>query len=272
MPKSERLDQAMVLRTLVTSRSAAQALIISGEVLVNGQQVDKPSYSVKPEDTVALKHARKYVSRGGLKLEKALDVFALDISGQTCLDVGASTGGFTDCMLQHGARKVYAVDVGYGQLDYTLRNDARVVCMERYNARNLQPQDFEDVTFASVDVSFISLKLIVSPLFACLQDGANTIFLVKPQFEAGRAQVGKNGVVRDLAVRAEVCVHIMDGITEMGYAVKGLSYSPITGPKGNVEFLLWAQKANATGIARESFAALAKSVVHEAENALIFGV
>lgn len=235
-----RLDVRMTELGLAASREKARAMIMAGEVLVDGRPASKPGSDVSPDAEITVKaDPVPFVSRGGLKLQKAVDVFGLDLTDAAAADIGASTGGFTDCMLQHGARRVYAVDVGYGQLDWSLRNDPRVVIMERTNARNLQPDWFESLLdFASIDVSFISLRLILPPLFACLGPGARVVALIKPQFEAGRGQVGKHGVVRDAAVHAAVCREIVAFSKELGFAVEGLSFSPIKGPKGNIEFLL----------------------------------
>ena len=240
--EKQRLDAALTVRGLAQSRSAAQAMILAGDVLLNGQLCTKASQLVRDTDEVVLKEKLRYVSRGGLKLEKAFSVFPFSVEGKICLDVGASTGGFTDCLLQNGAQKVYAVDVGHGQLDYRLRQDARVVCMERYNARNLQVADIEPVQFACADVSFISLQLILPPMFACLLAQGEAVVLIKPQFEAGREQIGKGGVVRDASVRAQVCQKIMQFAHTVGFDVLGLDVSPITGPKGNVEYLLYLGK------------------------------
>lgn len=229
----------MVETGLAKSRTSAQAMILAHEVLVNGQIAQKASMLTGMDDFLAIKQKPKYVGRGGQKLEKALSAFSIDVDGRVCLDVGASTGGFTDCLLQHGARRVYALDVGYGQLDYRLRQDPNVVVLERYNARNLRVEDIEPVSFACADVSFISLKLILSPLCACMVDGSHAVVLVKPQFEAGRDKVQKGGIVRDRAVRSEVCLDIMRYAQQVGYSVCGIEPSPITGAKGNVEFLLW---------------------------------
>lgn len=194
------------------------------------------------EDILSLKEKLKYVSRGGLKLEKALRVFPIDVQGAVCVDVGASTGGFTDCLLQNGAKHVYAVDVGHGQMAYSLRNDERVTCMEKYNARYMQVEDIEAVDFACTDVSFISLELILPPIYRCMKDGAQAVALIKPQFEAGREQIGKGGVVRDAKIHEQVCCKILSFAQNLGFSVKGLEESPIMGPKGNREFLLYLQK------------------------------
>ncbi|MBQ7278028.1 MAG: TlyA family RNA methyltransferase [Clostridia bacterium] len=240
----QRLDVYMAEAGLAPSREKARAMIMAGEVFVNGQKADKAGQEVRPEDQVSLhEDPVPFVSRGGLKLDKALKVFPLTLQGKTCLDVGASTGGFTDCMLQNGARHVCALDVGYGQLDWKLRNDPRVTVMERMNARYMEPAWFPGpFDFASIDVSFISLQLILPPLRECLRPKGQVVALIKPQFEAGRGQVGKNGVVRDREVHTDVCIKIMSFAQTAGYKVLDLSYSPITGPKGNIEFLLFLEK------------------------------
>ena len=237
--KKTRLDVLLVERGLQESRQRAQAAIMSGSVFVNGQRVDKPGTAVAGDAAIEVRGgALPYVSRGGLKLEKAMAAFPIDLRGAVCADIGASTGGFTDCMLQNGAEKVYAVDVGYGQLAWKLRSDPRVVCLERTNARYLTHEQVPDeLDFASVDVSFISLKLILPPLHGLLRDGGRAACLVKPQFEAGREKVGKKGVVRDPAVHLEVLEHFLDHAREAGFSVLGLTYSPIRGPEGNIEYL-----------------------------------
>ena len=231
----------MVEAGLAPSREKARAMIMAGEVFVNGRKAEKAGEEVRPEDVVTLQDDPiPFVSRGGLKLDKALKVFPLSLQDKVCLDVGASTGGFTDCMLQNGAKLVYALDVGYGQLAWQLRNDPRVTVMERRNARYMEPTWFNGpFDFASIDVSFISLKLILPPLKACLKPDGQVVALIKPQFEAGRGQVGKNGVVREAAIHRDVCINIIRFAQEIGYAVEDLSFSPITGPKGNIEFLLF---------------------------------
>ena len=245
MKHKERLDVVLVERGLCDSRSKAQALIMSGEVYVNGQKSDKAGTPVEDEAVVELRgNPCPYVSRGGLKLEKAMQTFPLTLTGKICADIGASTGGFTDCMLQNGAKKVYAVDVGYGQLDWKLRNDARVVCMERTNARYLTHEEIpEELDFASVDVSFISLKLIFPALYGLLREGGEIACLIKPQFEAGREKVGKKGVVRDPAVHLEVLEHFLIHAKENHFTVLGITYSPIRGPEGNIEYLGFLRKS-----------------------------
>ncbi|MBU5627194.1 TlyA family RNA methyltransferase [Oscillibacter sp. MSJ-2] len=244
MSAKTRLDVLLVELGLQESRQKAQATIMSGLVFVNQQRVDKPGTAV-PRDAKIEIHgsALKYVSRGGLKLEKAMAAFPISLSGAVCGDIGASTGGFTDCMLQNGAKKVYAVDVGYGQLAWSLRSDPRVVCLERTNARYLTHDEVPDeLDFASVDVSFISLKLILPPLWGLLREGGQAVSLVKPQFEAGREKVGKKGVVRDPAVHLEVLEQFLIHAKDSNFTVLGLTYSPIRGPEGNIEYLGYLQK------------------------------
>ena len=246
MSNKTRLDVLLVERGLQESRQKAQATIMSGLVFVKGQRVDKPGTAVPNDAEIEVRgNALKYVSRGGLKLEKAMASFPIDLRDAVCGDIGASTGGFTDCMLQNGARKVYAVDVGYGQLAWSLRSDERVVCMERTNARYLTHEQIpEELDFASVDVSFISLKLILPPLCGLLRQGGHVACLVKPQFEAGKEKVGKKGVVRDPAVHLEVLEHFLEHAKESGFTVLGLTYSPIRGPEGNIEYLGYLEKGD----------------------------
>ncbi len=235
----KRLDVLLTARGLAESRQKAQALIMAGEVFVKGQRVDKAGSAI-PEDAEIEVRGKKlpYVSRGGLKLEKALNTFPLSVEGMTCMDTGASTGGFTDCMLQRGAAKVYAVDVGYGQLDYRLREDSRVVCMERTNARYLTHEQVpEELDFATVDGSFISLRLILPMLRGLLKENGQVVCLVKPQFEAGKEKVGKKGVVRNPDVHLEVLEQFLTHAEEADFSVRGLTFSPIRGPEGNIEYL-----------------------------------
>ena len=244
--KKKRLDVLLVERGLQESRQRAQAAIMSGEVFVAGQRVDKPGTAVAEDAEIEVRGGLAYVSRGGLKLEKAMAAFPIDLSGAVCADIGASTGGFTDCMLQNGAEKVYAVDVGYGQLAWKLRSDPRVVCLERTNARYLTREQIPDVLdFASIDVSFISLKLIFPALYELLRQGGHIACLIKPQFEAGREKVGKKGVVRDPAVHLEVLEHFLDHAREKHFTVLGITYSPIRGPEGNIEYLGYLEKSEA---------------------------
>lgn len=245
MSNKTRLDVLLTERGLLDSRQKAQATIMSGIVFVNGQRVDKVGTAVSNDALIEIRGTTlPYVSRGGLKLEKAMQTFPLTLTGKICADIGASTGGFTDCMLQNGAKKVYAVDVGYGQLDWKLRNDVRVVCMERTNARYLTHEEIpEELDFASVDVSFISLKLIFPALYGLLREGGEIVCLIKPQFEAGREKVGKKGVVRDPAVHLEVLEHFLIHAKENHFTVLGITYSPIRGPEGNIEYLGFLRKS-----------------------------
>ncbi len=240
----ERLDILLVQRGLALSREKAKAMIMAGSVLVNGQREDKAGTMFADTADITIKgNTLKYVSRGGLKLEKAMSHFDITLEGKTCMDVGASTGGFTDCMLQNGAVKVFSVDVGYGQLDWKLRQDSRVVCMEKTNIRYVVPEDIgEAVDFASIDVSFISLSKVLPAVRELLMDEGEIVCLIKPQFEAGREKVGKKGVVRDPAVHEEVIEAVIACAKELGFAVKELEYSPIKGPEGNIEYLLHLKK------------------------------
>ena len=241
--KKERLDVLMVQRNLAESREKAKALIMSGIVYVNGQKEDKAGTSF--EETVQIEvrgSTLKYVSRGGLKLEKAMSHFGVELAGKVCMDVGASTGGFTDCMLQNGAVKVYAVDVGHGQLAWKLRNDDRVICMEKTNIRYVTPEDIGDrIEFSSIDVSFISLTKVLGPVKQLLTDNGQVVCLIKPQFEAGREKVGKKGVVREKSVHLEVIEMVSDYARSIGFGILGLEFSPIKGPEGNIEYLLYLQ-------------------------------
>lgn len=244
--QKQRLDVLLVERGYAASRERAKAIIMAGSVFVNGQREDKAgaAFDLEKIKTLEVKGDKlPYVSRGGLKLEKALQVFPITISGKVCMDIGASTGGFTDCMLQNGAKKVYAVDVGQGQLDWKLRSNERVLCMERTNFRYLTQGDVpEKPDFASCDVSFISLTKILLPARNVLQDTGEMVCLIKPQFEAGREKVGKKGVVRDRGVHLEVIAKVMDFAADIGFWIEGLSFSPIKGPEGNIEYLLYLRK------------------------------
>lgn len=267
-----RLDVRLVELGLAPSREKARALIMAGEVLVNGQTAHKAGEEVSSEANIEVKgDPVPFVSRGGLKLQKAVTVFPIDLTGKDCLDIGASTGGFTDCMLQHGAHHVWALDVGYGQLDWRLRNDERVTVMERTNARYMEPNWFPaPFAFASIDVSFISLKLILPPLLNCLGEGGQVAALIKPQFEAGKGEVGKNGVVRDKALHARICAMVMQFSQDLGFWVRDLSFSPITGPKGNIEFLLFLEKNESREVhSGEEFMTLAQDIVEQAHVACI---
>lgn len=235
----QRLDVVLTQLGLVESRQKAQALIMAGQVYVDGQKVSKAGSPVDENAKVEVRgETMRYVSRGGLKLEKAMSAFPIELTGRICADIGASTGGFTDCMLQNGAQKVYAVDVGYGQLAWSLRSDPRVVCLERTNARYLTTEQIpEPLSFASIDVSFISLKLILPPLRALMPDDGEVACLIKPQFEAGKEFVGKKGVVRDPKVHLAVLEQFLQHADDADFCVKGITFSPIRGPEGNIEYL-----------------------------------
>ncbi|MEE1078971.1 MAG: TlyA family RNA methyltransferase [Agathobacter sp.] len=242
----ERLDVLLVNRGLAPSREKAKTMIMAGNVFVNNNREDKAG-STFPDDCQIEIHGQtlKYVSRGGLKLEKAMTHFGITLDDKICMDIGASTGGFTDCMLQNGAKKVYAVDVGYGQFAWKLRQDERVVCMEKTNIRYVTPEQIGDaLDFASVDVSFISLTKVLPPARELLKENGQMVCLIKPQFEAGREKVGKKGVVRDKAVHEEVVDRIVNFALENGFSVHNLEYSPIKGPEGNIEYLVYIEKSN----------------------------
>lgn len=240
----KRLDVALTEQGLAESRQKAQALIMAGEVYVSGQKQLKAGAPVEEGDTLEVrsKNTLRYVSRGGLKLEKAMALWPIDLAGKVCADIGASTGGFTDCMLQNGAKLVYAVDVGYNQLDWRLRTHPQVVCLERTNARYLTSEQIpEQLDFFSVDVSFISLNLILPALRPLLREDGQAVCLIKPQFEAGKDKVGKKGVVRDPAVHLEVLEHFLDHAARADFSVKDITFSPIKGPEGNIEYLGYLQ-------------------------------
>ena len=270
----ERLDVLLVKRNLAESREKAKALIMSGIVYVNGQKEDKAGTTFEETAPIEVRGSTlKYVSRGGLKLEKAMDRFGVRLDGKICMDVGASTGGFTDCMLQNGAVKVYSVDVGHGQRAWKLRNDERVVCMEKTNIRYVAPEDIADpIGFASIDVSFISLTKVLGPVKALLEDNGQIVCLIKPQFEAGREKVGKKGVVREPAVHLEVIDMVIDYALSIGFEALNLEFSPIKGPEGNIEYLLYLQKhpedQEAEYAVRREAAADPKAVVAEAHQTL----
>ena len=270
----ERLDVLLVKRNLAESREKAKALIMSGIVYVNGQKEDKAGTTFEETAPIEVRGSTlKYVSRGGLKLEKAMDRFGVRLDGKICMDVGASTGGFTDCMLQNGAVKVYSVDVGHGQLAWKLRNDERVVCMEKTNIRYVTPEDIADpIGFASIDVSFISLTKVLGPVKALLEDNGQIVCLIKPQFEAGGEKVGKKGVVREPAVHLEVIDMVIDYALSIGFEALNLEFSPIKGPEGNIEYLLYLQKhpedQEAEYAVRREAAADPKAVVAEAHQTL----
>lgn len=240
----ERLDVLLVQRGLAPSREKAKAIIMSGIVFVDNQREDKAGSFFDEKVNIEVRgKTLKYVSRGGLKLEKAMEEFGVELDNKVCMDVGASTGGFTDCMLQNGATKVYSVDVGHGQLAWKLVQDERVVCMDKTNIRYVTPEDIDDVLdFASIDVSFISLTKVLLPVKNLLRDNGQVVCLIKPQFEAGREKVGKKGVVRDKKVHIEVIENVIDFAKEIGFAILNLDFSPVKGPEGNIEYLLYLEK------------------------------
>ncbi len=242
----QRLDLLLVERALFPSREKARAAIMAGEVFVDGEREDKAGSMFREEAVIEIKGSTlPYVSRGGLKLEKAMQVFPVELKGRVCMDVGASTGGFTDCMLQNGAEKVYSVDVGYGQLDWKLRNDPRVICMEKTNIRYLKPEQIADkVSFVSIDVSFISLSKVLPAVRELMTDEGELVCLIKPQFEAGREKVGKKGVVRDPEVHEEVIRAVLGYASSVLLTPCGLSFSPVKGPEGNIEYLLYLRKTD----------------------------
>lgn len=261
-----RLDVALVEQGFAESREKAKRLIMSGIVYVNNQKSDKAGNTVKEDDVIEVRgQTLKYVSRGGLKLEKAMEVFPIKLDGFVCADIGASTGGFTDCMLQNGAGKVYAIDVGYGQLAYKLRTDRRVVNLERTNFRYVTKADIpEELDFASVDVSFISLSLILPVMRTLLKNRGCAVCLIKPQFEAGKENVGKKGVVRDKSVHIAVIEKIMGIIKENNFSLLGLDFSPVKGPEGNIEYLCYIRKDEDS----EETAFSAEDVVNKSYEAL----
>lgn len=271
----ERLDVLLVRQGLAESREKAKAIIMSGCVYVNNQKEDKAG-SMFDETKVQLEvrgNTLRYVSRGGLKLEKAMNHFDISLENKICMDIGASTGGFTDCMLQNGAIKVYSVDVGHGQLAWKLRNDERVVCMEKTNFRYMVRDDIQDdLDFASVDVSFISLTKILGPAYQLLKPKAHMVCLIKPQFEAGKEKVGKKGVVREPAVHKEVIESVMDFAVSIGFEIKNLEFSPIRGPEGNIEYLLHIYKTEEFVTeeitAHEKYAQLIRETVENAHETL----
>ena len=265
----ERLDVLLVNRNLAASREKAKAIIMSGIVYVDGQKEDKAGSMFEDSAAIEVRGTTlKYVSRGGLKLEKAMTHFGVELAGKVCMDVGSSTGGFTDCMLQNGAVKVYAVDVGHGQLDWKLRNDERVVCMEKTNIRYVTPADIADpIQFASIDVSFISLTKVLGPVKQLLTDDGQIVCLIKPQFEAGREKVGKKGVVREKSTHLEVIGMVIQFAISQGFEVLNLEFSPIKGPEGNIEYLLYLQK-HTDGQLYPEYQADLKSIVEEAHKNL----
>ena len=285
--KKERLDVLLVKRGLAESREKAKAIIMTGNVFVEEQREDKAGSTFAEDAQIRIKGTpMKYVSRGGYKLDKAMELWHVPLQDKLCMDVGSSTGGFTDCMLQNGAVKVYAIDVGTNQLAWKLRQDERVVSMEKTNIRYVTPEDIADpIDFSSIDVAFISLTKVLIPVWNLLKNGGRVVCLVKPQFEAGREKVGKKGVVRDKKVHEEVVCHIMTYALSMGFEILGLSYSPIKGPEGNIEYLLYIEKPQdaqaLTEIAEEAdqkaeeqfeqqYLALAKETVEAAHEAFLY--
>lgn len=243
MAEKERLDILIAQRGLAESRERAKAYIMAGVVYVNGQKEDKAGLKVDVTASIEVREKMRYVSRGGFKLEKAMAQFPIELEGKTCMDVGASTGGFTDCMLQNGAIKVYSIDVGYGQLAWKLREDERVVCMEKTNMRYVTHEQIpEEIDFSSIDVSFISLTKILLPVYNLIKEGGEVVALIKPQFEAGREQVEKHGVVRDPKVHKQVIHLVWEYAQQIGFSVCGLDFSPIKGPEGNIEYLIYLKK------------------------------
>ena len=242
----ERLDVLVVKRNLAQSREKAKALIMAGNIFVDNRREDKVGTTFEESVAIELRgNTLPYVSRGGLKLEKAMKAFGVDVQGKVCSDVGSSTGGFTDCMLQNGAKKVFAIDVGRGQLDWKLRQDERVVCMERTNIRYVTPQDLgEEIAFSSIDVSFISLTKVLLPIYHYLEKEGEVVALIKPQFEAGREKVGKKGVVREKSTHDEVIEKVLGYAESIGFMVLDLTFSPIRGPEGNIEYLAYLKKCD----------------------------
>ena len=265
MSNKIRLDVAVLEAGYAPSREKAKAIIMAGQVYVNNQKVDKAGTEIKKDDVLEVRgNTLKYVSRGGLKLEKAMQCFPISLSGKICMDVGASTGGFTDCMLMNGAVKVYSVDVGYGQLAWKLRCDERVVNLERTNFRYVTDEQIkEKIDLASVDVSFISLMHILPNLSKLTADDAEAVCLIKPQFEAGKEKVGKKGVVRDKAVHAEVVQKVIGLAIQNGFSVCGLDFSPVKGPEGNIEYLIYLKKSNDPVVEQDIDAELTVQKSHE---------
>lgn len=270
MAGKERLDVILVNRNLAASREKAKAVIMAGVVYVDGQKEDKAGTMIKPDAQIEVRdNTMKYVSRGGFKLEKAVDVFGIDLKGLTCLDAGSSTGGFTDCMLQNGAAKVYAVDVGTNQLAWSLRNDERVISMEKTNIRYLTPDMIgEQVDFISIDVAFISLTMVMEPLKNVMKQNARMVALIKPQFEAGRENVGKKGVVREPKIHLEVVNKIINYTSDLGFRILALDYSPIRGPEGNIEYLLYLQNSGSCAEDKTVFSKMAEDIVATANETL----
>lgn len=267
--EKERLDVLLVQQGLANSRELAKAYIMAGNVYVDGQKEDKAGTKVAVTAKLEVKgNQMKYVSRGGYKLEKAMDVFSIRLDGKICLDIGASTGGFTDCMLQNGASKVYAIDVGYGQFAWKLRNDERVVCLEKTNVRYVTHEQVPDEgDFASIDVSFISLTKVLPAVLGVLGEKGQLVCLIKPQFEAGREKVGKKGVVRDSSVHREVIEMIVEYVRTQSLGILGLDFSPIKGPEGNIEYLIYLDKSR-SGMHEDEVQARVDTVVAQSHKIL----
>ena len=271
MVEKERLDIILVKRNLVSSRDLAKSIIMSGNVYVKGIKEDKAGTKIDINSDIEIKGCEmKYVSRGGYKLEKAIKEFNIDINNKICIDIGASTGGFTDCMLQNGANKVYSIDVGYGQLAWKLRNNERVICLEKTNIRYITNEKVPDKpNFASIDVSFISLTKVIPAVLSILDKNAEIVCLIKPQFEAGREKVGKKGVVRDINVHKEVIFNIIDFIFKNNLVILNIGFSPIKGPEGNIEYLIYVSKSfNIIGFSKEEAYYNAVNVVNMSHNIL----
>lgn len=268
--KKERLDTLLVQKGLFQSRERAKRSIMAGTVYVDGKKVDKAGTKIEIDSEIAVKKDPvPYVGRGGLKLEKALDYFKVDVSDKKAVDVGASTGGFTDCLLQKGAEKVYAIDVGYGQLDWKLRNDSRVIVMERTNIRYIKPEDIQEPChIAVIDVAFISLTLVLPPVNNLLTSDGEIIALIKPQFEAGKEKVGKGGIVKEPEVHREVIEKIVSFVLEMGLSINGITCSPITGADGNIEYLIYASKREGGLKSLKDLNNLVQQVVKEAHGTI----
>ena len=267
MTAKQRLDILLVEKGLCESREKAKALIMAGQVYVDGQKCDKAGENIDASKIPEIKgETLKYVSRGGLKLEKAMNTFPIVLDGKICMDIGASTGGFTDCMLQNGAKKVFSIDVGYGQFSWKLRNDPRVVNMERTNIRYVTTNDIGiPIDFASIDVSFISLRLVLPVLYELLSTIGEAVALIKPQFEAGRGQVGKKGVVKDINIHLSVVENVVSFAQNIGFSVCGLTFSPIKGPEGNIEYLAYLKKGVSTDL---SDSIDIKSVINQSHSVL----
>jgi len=270
MAKKERIDVLLVENGHFETREKAKRAIMAGLVYIDEVKHDKPGEKVLRDANFVIRgNPMKYVSRGGLKLEKAMELYGLELSNKRCMDIGASTGGFTDCMLQNGAKCVYSVDVGYGQLAWKLRNDERVVNMERTNIRYVTLEEIEEpLDFVSIDVSFISLKLVLPVANQLMNDGAHIVFLIKPQFEAGKEHVGKNGVIKDPKIHKRVILDLLSFAQQNGFSYIGLSYSPIKGPKGNREFLAYFKKETHENIMDEEFEVIAENIVKESHEVL----